>query len=162
MVILKGRIFPSILTKKSLAEFPYINNFRNGLNTGGTSSRLAWYCSWGDAAVLSEASHTYPRQFGKLTCCLWDSNISRGTTLRSTKASYTQNNCSRAAPLSVDMPMLPKRHRCVSAGAHIPPLTLRSCLWNNSRRNQHKHHVNTKRSKKPSQQKQQRSFIKGR
>lgn len=61
MVILKGRISPTIL---SLAGFPYINNFINGLNTGGTSSRLACYCSWGDAAVLTEASHTYRKQFG--------------------------------------------------------------------------------------------------
>lgn len=43
IVILKGRIFPTVLTNdnSSLAEFPYMNNFINSLNTKDTNVRLS-------------------------------------------------------------------------------------------------------------------------
>lgn len=150
IVILKGRIFPAILTNNNslLAEFPYMSNFVNGLNTSGTNARLSWYYNWGDVTVLTEASHTYPKQFRRLTCFLWDSNISKGTTLSSTKASYTLNNSSRAVTLSIYISVLPKRHCYVTAEIHRLPFTLRRLLWNNSTSNQCNYHLNTKREKK--------------
>lgn len=93
-VILKGRIFPTILTNNdsSLAEFPYISNFINGWNTRGTKARLSSCYNWGEVTVLPEASRTYAEQFRGLTCFLWDSDISKGTALRSTKASHILNS----------------------------------------------------------------------
>lgn len=78
---------------------------------------------------------------------LWDGNISKGTTLRSTKASYTLNSSSRAVTISMNTTMLPKRHRWVTAEIHALPLTLRRLLWNNSRSNQNKYHLNSNEKK---------------
>lgn len=72
IVILKGRIFPAILTNNnsSLAAFLYMNNFINGLNTRGDARYRSWYYNRGDLTALTEASHTYPKQFRGLTCFL--------------------------------------------------------------------------------------------
>lgn len=135
-----------------------MSNFINGLKTRGTNARLSWYYNWGDVTVLTEASHTYPKQFRWLTCFLWDSNIAKGTTLRSPKATYTLNNSSRAVTMSMYTPMLLKRHRYLTAEIHVLPSTLRRILWNNSRSNWHKYHLNTTKRKKNHNKKQKKSY----
>lgn len=135
-----------------------MSNFINGLKTRGTNARLSWYYNWGDVTVLTEASHTYPKQFRWLTCFLWDSNIAKGTTPRSPKATYTLNNSSRAVTMSMYTPMLLKRHRYLTAEIHVLPSTLRRILWNNSRSNWHKYHLNTTKRKKKHNKKQKKSY----
>ena len=106
----EGRIVPTTVMNNNSpsVEFPYTSNFTNGLNTRGRNARLSWYCNWGDVTVLRGSIS----QVRWLTCFLWDFNISKGTTLRSTKASSALNNSSRAVATSMYAPTLPKRHHC--------------------------------------------------
>lgn len=153
----KRHNFPHNSDKKVISWISIHKQFPKWLKYRGISSGLACYCSWGDAAALTEASHTYPKQFSQLPHCLWDSNISKEPSGVHRIPSHCEQ-LQQGSQHGRNVPEPPKKALLpYCRGSHLPSHP----LGNNSKATNTNTAKHWKIQKTP-QQKQQSSFIKGR
>lgn len=139
----KRHNFPHNSDKKVISWISIHKQFPKWLKYRGISSGLACYCSWGDAAALTEASHTYPKQFSQLPHCLWDSNISKEPSGVHRIPSHCEQ-LQQGSQHGRNVPEPPKRLCSLTAGAHTSPHTLLETTAKQPTQTQ----LNTERSKK--------------